>query len=353
VTQRSLLKVRDVSVTFYPGDPERRFRPVVEVFFEVRFGEILGLVGESGCGKSLSALTIPNLLPEEARGDGRITINGDEHEAGSDSLSTLRGNDIGYISQEPQSALNPVFSVGYHLNETLKQLRELDEQSRYEESVRLLERVQLDRPEKRLEQYPHELSGGQRQRVVIALALAGEPDLLIADEPTTALDVMTEAKILGELETLSEEFDTSIALITHDLGVIAELVDRVVVMYAGRPVEKAPVDELFYDPKHPYTVGLMASIPRIGTGADRLKTIPGTMPDLIEVPSGCSFHPRCPYAEEACTKKDPMLVEPETGDPADAENKRGVSCLEYTGDLTQGLSFDVSVDNTAVGEHNE
>jgi peptide/nickel transport system ATP-binding protein len=310
VTQRSLLKVRDVSVTFYPGDPERRFRPVVEVFFEVRSGEILGLVGESGCGKSLSALTIPNLLPEEARGDGRITINGDEHEAGSDSLSTLRGNDIGYISQEPQSALNPVFSVGYHLNETLKQLRELDEQGRYEESVRLLERVQLDRPEKRLEQYPHELSGGQRQRVVIALALAGEPDLLIADEPTTALDVTIESKIMDLFEKLKDD-GLGILLITHDLPLVATVADRITVMYSGYTVETTSAQNILDSPQHPYSEGLIASSTELAEGGvDRLSVIPGEVPDPKQRPGGCPFHPRCSEKEPRCEKEFPDFFEP-------------------------------------------
>jgi peptide/nickel transport system ATP-binding protein len=182
-----------------------------------------------------------------------------------------------------------------------------------------------------------------QQRAVIAMALSCDPDLIIADEPTTALDVTIEAKILEQLEELADEFDTAIQLITHDLGVIAEICDRVMVMYAGKPVEKAPVDDLYYDPKHPYTVGLMSSIPRIGDTRDRLQTIPGTMPDMIDVPSGCSFHPRCPYAEEACTRTEPSLVDTETGAEATASTEHSAACLEYTGDLMEGLTYEVSV----------
>ena len=443
----TLLEVSNLTVKFYTADGV--VRAVDDLSYQIDRGEKFGVVGESGAGKSVSALSLLRLIEDPGRiesgairfyeddavetfaedyprkvvdleelraetdrtslaekldeedasaeeltgnseyADDQVTdIPADEIdiqrvleagygpdvglidekdfivENGTQSyiellrapekvIQRIRGNRIAMIFQDAQTALNPVYSVGEQISEAIRHHLDYSDKEAKERAIELLDRVGIPDAEARYSDYPHEFSGGMQQRVVIAMALSCDPDLLIADEPTTALDVMTEAKILGELETLSEEFDTSIALITHDLGVIAELVDRVVVMYAGRPVEKAPVDELFYDPKHPYTVGLMASIPRIGTGADRLKTIPGTMPDLIEVPSGCSFHPRCPYAEEACTKKDPMLVEPETGDPADAENKRGVSCLEYTGDLTQGLSFDVSVDNTAVGEHNE
>jgi len=187
-----------------------------------------------------------------------------------------------------------------------------------------------------------------QQRVVIAIALSCDPDLLIADEPTTALDVTTEAKILERLDKLAEDHDTAIQLITHDLGVIAEACDRVMMMYAGRAVERASVEELYYDPKHPYTVGLMSAIPRIGDEQDRLRTIPGTMPDLVAVPSGCRFHPRCPFAEDVCARKQPPLVDPETGDSV-ATPDRGAACLAYTGDLENELDYEVEVerrDNT-------
>jgi len=183
-----------------------------------------------------------------------------------------------------------------------------------------------------------------QQRAIIAMALSCDPDFLIADEPTTALDVTIEAKILDLIADLADEYDTAVQLITHDLGVIAELCDRVMVMYAGKPVEKASVEELYYDPKHPYTVGLMSAIPRVGETRDRLQTIPGTMPDLVELPSGCSFHPRCPFAEEACTTQEPPLVDPATGAEAtgvDAE--RAAACLEYMGALSEGLDYEVQI----------
>ena len=443
----TLLEVSNLTVKFYT--PDGVVRAVDDLSYQIDRGEKFGVVGESGAGKSVSALSLLRLIEDPGRiesgairfyeddavqtfeedfpkkvvdleelrnetdrtslaesldeeGASAEEITGDSRYAGDDltdvpsdeidiqrvleagygsdvglideqdfivkngdrnyiellrapekAIQRIRGNRIAMIFQDAQTALNPVYSVGEQISEAIRHHLDYSDKEAKERTIELLDQVGIPDAEARYGDYPHEFSGGMQQRVIIAMALSCDPDLLVADEPTTALDVMTEAKILGELETLSDEFDTSITLITHDLGVIAELVDRVVVMYAGRPVEKAPVEELFYDPKHPYTVGLMASIPRIGTGADRLKTIPGTMPDLIEVPSGCSFHPRCPYAEEACTRKDPMLVEPETGEPAEAEDKRGVSCLEYTGDLTQGLSFDVSVDNPAVGEQNE
>lgn len=260
------------------------------------------------------------------------------------ALRQLRGKHIAMIFQNAQTALNPVYSVGDQISEGMRHHFDYSAQEAKERAVELLDQVGIPEAELRYSDYPHEFSGGMQQRAVIAMALSCDPDLLIADEPTTALDVTTEAKILNQIDELADEFDTAIQLITHDLGVIAELCDRVMVMYAGKPVEKAGVEELFYDPKHPYTVGLMASIPRLGTDNERLQEIPGMMPDLIDVPTGCSFHPRCPYAEEVCTRKTPILVDPETGTPRDqTDSGRGASCLAYTGDLSGALSYDVSV----------
>lgn len=260
------------------------------------------------------------------------------------AIRRIRGNRIAMIFQDAQTALNPVYSVGEQISEAIRHHTDLDDTATKERTIELLDTVGIPDAAGRYSDYPHEFSGGMQQRVVIAMALSCDPDLLIADEPTTALDVMTEAKILDELDELAAEFDTAVQLITHDLGVIAEVCDRVMVLYAGEPVEVASVDDLFYDPKHPYTVGLMASIPRFGTEGDRLQAIPGLMPDLIDIPSGCSFHPRCPYAEDACTRIDPRLV-----DPASGAVRRGVdwdraaSCLAYTGDLRNELAFDVTV----------
>jgi len=354
----TLLEVNDLTVKFYT--PDGVVRAVDGLSYQIERGEKFGIVGESGAGKSVSALSLLRLIEEPGQIEsGEILLDGEDLLEMSDSeIRQVRGNRIAMVFQDAQTALNPVYTVGEQIAEAIRHHLDYSDREAKERTIELLDTVGIPDAETRYSDYPHEFSGGMQQRVVIAMALSCDPDLLIADEPTTALDVMTEAKILEELESLSEEFDTAIQLITHDLGVIAELCDRVVVMYAGRPVEKAPIEDLFYDPKHPYTVGLMASIPRIGTGVDRLKTIPGTMPDLIEVPSGCSFHPRCPYAEEACTRTDPALVDPATGAKAGPDDDRGASCLEYTGDLTQGLSFDVSVETQRPeeplpGEQNE
>ncbi|WP_248516368.1 ABC transporter ATP-binding protein [Salinarchaeum laminariae] len=259
------------------------------------------------------------------------------------AVRSLRGNDIAMIFQDAQTALNPVYTVGEQIAEPMRHHLDYSDEEAKERTIQLLDEVGIPEAETRYSDYPHEFSGGMQQRAVIAMALSCDPDLLIADEPTTALDVTIEAQILEQLEELADEFDVAIQLVTHDLGVIAEVCDRVMVMYAGKPVEKAPVEELYYDPKHPYTVGLMSSIPRVGDDRDRLMTIPGTMPDLVELPPGCSFHPRCPYAEESCAEKEPALVDPETGEVATESSRRGAACLEYTGDLEEGLDYEVQV----------
>ncbi|MFB6347682.1 MAG: ABC transporter ATP-binding protein [bacterium] len=305
-----LLSVQNLNVTFYPQEPDRRFRPVVDVNFSISKGEMLGMVGESGCGKSLSALSVPNLLPAEASGKGNVSFAGRDYAIGSDALNGLRGHKIGMIFQEPLSALNPVFSVGYQLDETLEHLRDLDADERREESLRLLERVQLDRPEKRLDQYPHQLSGGQRQRVVIALALAGDPDLLIADEPTTALDVTIESRIMELFLELKND-GLGILLISHDLPLVAQVTDRTTVMYSGYTVETAPSKDLLREPQHPYTQGLMSSSTELVSGeSERLSVIEGEVPDPTDRPSGCPFHPRCSEKESRCEDRFPEVFEP-------------------------------------------
>lgn len=309
---RPLLSVEDLNVTFYPEEPRRRFSPVEDVSFDIRDGEMLGMVGESGCGKSLSALSILNLLPAEASGRGTIAVRDREYRVGSEELNFLRGRRIGMIFQEPLSALNPVFSIGYQLDETLENLRDLDESERRQESIELLERVQLDRPEKRLEQYPHQLSGGQRQRVVIALALAGDPDLLIADEPTTALDVTIESKIMDLFNDLKED-GLGVLLISHDLPLVAQVTDRTTVMYSGYTVETGRSDDILGDPQHPYTQGLIASSRELVEGSTkRLSVIEGEVPDPGDRPSGCPFHPRCPEKEPRCEDRFPDVFEPES-----------------------------------------
>jgi peptide/nickel transport system ATP-binding protein len=341
----ALLEVDALTVEFYTEDGV--VTAADELSFTVESGEKFGVVGESGAGKSVTALSLMRLIEEPGRiTDGEIRFNGEDIlEMSESEVRDIRGNEIAMIFQDAQTALNPVYTVGEQISEAVRHHLGYSEADARDRTVQLMDDVGIPEPDARYDDYPHQFSGGMQQRVVIATALSCDPDLLIADEPTTALDVTIEAKILDLIENLADEYDTAVQLITHDLGVIAEVCDRVMVMYAGRPVEKAPVDDLYYDPKHPYTVGLMSSIPRVGEKRERLQTIPGTMPDLVELPSGCSFHPRCPFAEDACIKKEPPLVDHETGQAADGGTDQHVAaCLEYTGDLVEGLDYDVSVD---------
>ncbi|EMA11407.1 peptide/nickel transport system ATP-binding protein [Haloarcula vallismortis] len=338
----ALLEVEDLTVKFYTE--EGVVTAVDGLSFHIERGETFGVVGESGAGKSVTALSVLRLIEEPGRIEsGTVRFDGEDLLSMSESdVRDVRGNDIAMIFQDAQTALNPVYTVGEQIAEAVRHHLDYDDTAARKRAIRLLDDVGIPEPAARYDDYPHEFSGGMQQRVVIAMALSCDPDLLIADEPTTALDVTIEAKILDRLEHLAEEYDTAIQLITHDLGVIAEMCDRVMVMYAGRAVEKATVEELYYDPKHPYTVGLMSAIPRIGDEQDRLQTIPGTMPDLVEVPSGCSFHPRCPFAEEVCTRKQPALVDPDTGDAVGLSD-RAAACLAYTGDLDSELDYEVEV----------
>jgi len=346
----ALLEVEDLTVEFYTEDGV--VTAADELSFTVESGEKFGVVGESGAGKSVTALSLMRLIEEPGRiTDGEIRFKGEDIlEMSESEVRSIRGNEIAMIFQDAQTALNPVYTVGEQISEAVRHHLDYSESEARERAVQLMDDVGIPEPDARYDDYPHQFSGGMQQRVVIATALSCDPDLLIADEPTTALDVTIEAKILDLIENLADEYDTAVQLITHDLGVIAEVCDRVMVMYAGKPVEKAPVDDLYYDPKHPYTVGLMSSIPRVGEKRERLQTIPGTMPDLVELPSGCSFHPRCPFAEDACTKKEPPLVDTETGQAADGStDQHAAACLEYTGDLVEGLDYQVNVDGADLG----
>jgi peptide/nickel transport system ATP-binding protein len=339
----ALLEVNDLTVEFYTE--EGVVTAVDDLSYRIERGEKFGVVGESGAGKSVTALSLMRLIESPGRiASGEVLFKGrDVLEMSEREVRDVRGNEIAMIFQDAQTALNPVYSVGEQIAEAIRHHLDYDDGEARERTIQLLDQVGIPEPEARYSDYPHEFSGGMQQRAIIAMALSCDPDLLLCDEPTTALDVTIEAQILDLIEGLAEEFDTAIQLITHDLGVVAEVCDRVMVMYAGKPIEKAPVEELYYDPKHPYTVGLMSSIPRLGDTRERLQTIPGTMPDLVELPPGCDFHPRCPFAEEVCTRKEPPLVEPETGRVASIETERSAACLEYTGDLEDGLDYVVEV----------
>ncbi|MXV60792.1 ATP-binding cassette domain-containing protein [Natronorubrum sp. JWXQ-INN-674] len=346
----TLLEVNDLTVKFYTQDGV--VTAVDNLSYQIESGEKFGVVGESGAGKSVTALSLMRLIDSPGQIEsGEILFKGEDLlEMSEEEVRNIRGNEIAMIFQDAQTALNPVYTVGEQIAEAIRHHLGHDEAEARERTIQLLDRVGIPEAETRFSDYPHEFSGGMQQRAVIAMALSCDPDLLLCDEPTTALDVTIEAQILEELEELADDFDTAIQLITHDLGVVAEVCDRVMVMYGGKPVEKAPVEELYYDPKHPYTVGLMSSIPRVGDDRDRLQTIPGTMPDLVELPPGCSFHPRCPYAEESCTRKEPPLLDPETGEEAaGTANEHAAACLEYSGELQGGLDYSVEI-NDSQGE---
>ncbi|WP_248928355.1 ABC transporter ATP-binding protein [Paenibacillus hamazuiensis] len=280
------------------------------VSFSVNRGETLAIVGESGCGKSVTSLSIMGLVasPGEIVG-GEIRFEGrDLLKLNRKELRKLRGNEISMIFQEPMTSLNPVFTVGFQISEVFRVHQGLDKPAARQKSMEMLEKVGIPNAGKVVDSFPHQLSGGMRQRVMIAMALACRPKLLIADEPTTALDVTIQAQILELIDTLAKEQNTGVILITHDLGVVAEMADRVVVMYAGQIVEEASVYDLFAHPRHPYTIGLLGSLPKLDEQKDELASIPGMVPHLLDMPSGCSFHPRCPFAASECAKMNPELA---------------------------------------------
>ena len=291
--ERPLLEVKGLRTSFYTRDGV--VRAVDGIDFHVDRGEIMGLVGESGCGKSVTSLSIMRLVAKPGRIEGgQILFDGqDLLKLSSDQMRRVRGERISMIFQQPQSSLNPVWDVGKQISEVLEIHRGLKGSAARSRALELLRMVGIPDPKRRLSAYPHEMSGGMAQRVMIAMALACEPELLIADEPTTALDVTIQAQILDLMRNLRDETGTAIVLITHDLGVVAEMCDRVAVMYAGEIVEQSDVTTLFRRPKHPYTQGLIASIPVVGQVQDALSTIPGNVPNLIDLPQGCRFAPRC------------------------------------------------------------
>jgi len=305
-----LIEITDLRIRFH-GDDGRITHAVDSVDLSVANGATLGLVGESGCGKSVTSLAIMGLLPKQsAEISGAIRFDGfDLLQTTDQTLRDLRGNRLAMIFQEPMTSLNPSFTIGDQIIETILRHRGGSRKSARERAIELLRRVHIPSPERRIDEYPHKLSGGMRQRVMIAMALACDPRLLIADEPTTALDVTLQAQILELMRELKAASGAAIILITHDLGVVAEVCDEVAVMYAGEIVERAPVDELFSMPQHPYTVGLLGSIPRLDHRTEQLATIEGMVPNMAQPLAGCRFAARCPFVLDACTTAPPPLVE--------------------------------------------
>src|SRR4051812_38389889 len=310
-----LLEVVDLRVHFETGDG--LVKAVDGISYTVERGETLGIVGESGSGKSVSSLTVMGLTrARNARISGTVRFDGQDLLTASDEeMRAIRGDDVAMIFQDPLSSLHPFYKVGKQIAEAVRAHREVSKAQAWDRAVEMLGLVGIPEPRRRAESYPHEFSGGMRQRAMIAMALANDPKLLIADEPTTALDVTVQAQILELIERLQSEFDTAVVVITHDLGVVAEMADEIAVMYAGRIVEKANADTIFAAPEHPYTWGLLSSIPRLDTPrGEELVPISGRPPSLINLPGGCSFHPRCPYVREAHKRVDPMLDDV-PGDP--------------------------------------
>jgi len=310
----ALLELSDLKTYFATDSGE--FRAVDGVSFSVAEGRTLGIVGESGCGKSVTSLSIMGLVPKPGGriAGGAIRFRGRDLAALPESeMRELRGAEMAMIFQEPMTSLNPAFTVGDQLVEGIVRHRKLAPEAAKAHAIEMLRRVRIPAPEQRFDEYPHKLSGGMRQRVMIAMALSCDPKLLIADEPTTALDVTIQAQILDLLRRLRDETGTAIVLITHDLGVIAELAHDVVVMYAGKIVEKAPVARLFEWPQHPYTIGLLGAIPQLHRTRARLATIEGTVPSLARLPPGCRFAARCPFATERCRAEEPPMRDMDGG----------------------------------------
>ena len=322
-SRENIVEVTDLKTHFFTV--EGIVKAVDGVSFTVRKGEVLGVVGESGCGKSVTALSILQLVPLPGRIlAGEILYYGEDggvtdvtsYSPNAREMRRLRGNEIAMVFQDPMTAFNPVYTIGNQVAEAIILHQDTEKSVARERTIELFDRVGISAPEQRVDDYPYQLSGGMRQRAMIAMALSCNPSLLIADEPTTALDVTIEAQILTLLRELKSGFDMSIMMITHDLGVIGEMADQVIVMYMGKIVEVADVNSIFSNPKHPYTLGLLNSIPLI-TAAERkrLYTIPGSVPNLFEIPEGCLFSPRCPYRMDEC-REDPPIVEVEDGHQA-------------------------------------
>jgi oligopeptide/dipeptide ABC transporter ATP-binding protein len=320
-----LLEVKNLRTYFYTDDGVSR--AVDDVSFHVEAGETLGVVGESSCGKSVTSLSILRLLPRQIAkiAGGEIWFRGenllDKTEA---EMQQIRGNKIAMIFQEPMTSLNPVYTIGFQLMETIVLHQKVNKKEAYKQAIKMLKLVDIPSPELRINAYAHQLSGGMRQRVMIAMALSSNPDLLIADEPTTALDVTIQAQILDLMAELKQRLNTAIMLITHDLGVVASMCDNVAVMYAGRIVEYASVSEIFKNPLHPYTKGLLNSIPRLDRHVETLYAIKGMVPNLSNMPKGCSFCPRCESAMPVCTEMMPAI---------ETTGSRQIRCWLYSSKL--------------------
>lgn len=300
-----LLEVNDLRVTF--ATPDGDVTAVNDLNFTLRAGETLGIVGESGSGKSQTAFALMGLLATNGRIGGSATFNGREIlNLPERELNTLRAEQISMIFQDPMTSLNPYMRVGEQLMEVLMLHKGMSKAEAFEESVRMLDAVKMPEARKRMKMYPHEFSGGMRQRVMIAMALLCRPKLLIADEPTTALDVTVQAQIMTLLNELKREFNTAIIMITHDLGVVAGICDKVLVMYAGRTMEYGKARDVFYQPVHPYSIGLLNAVPRLDSEGAEMLTIPGNPPNLLRLPKGCLFQPRCPHAMEICNNAPPL-----------------------------------------------
>ncbi|MCR4403616.1 MAG: ABC transporter ATP-binding protein [Firmicutes bacterium] len=320
----TLLEVRDLKTYFYTEDG---VVPAVDgVSFSVEKGETIGIVGESGCGKSVTSLSVMRLIPNPPGKiiDGEIIFEGENIlEKTEAEMRHIRGNEISMIFQEPMTSLNPVFTIGDQIMEAIMLHQKVGKREARAKTIEMLKLVGIPSAEKRVDEYPHQMSGGMRQRVMIAMALSCNPRLLIADEPTTALDVTIQAQILDLMLKLKQDLGTAIMLITHDLGVIAETVNKVVVMYAGKIVESADVVRIFKEPEHPYTLGLLGSIPKVNEDRERLQVIEGVVPNPFSMPPGCRFHPRCSFARDICKEEEPELV--------DVEDGHQVRCWKFLG----------------------
>ena len=308
-----VLEVKDLVTTFRIGKKE--YEVLRGISFDINENETVCMVGESGCGKSVTTLSVMDLLPNNGRVvSGSIKLNGQElTELSPKERNALRGKQMGMIFQEPMTALNPLLTIGRQLTEGLRLHKGLSKEEAWKVAVTYLEKVGIANPETRMKQYPFQLSGGLRQRIMIAMVMAVEPSLLIADEPTTALDVTIQKQVLVLLNKLKKDVSTGILFITHDLGVVAEIADRVIILYSGRKVEEGSIETIFAKPLHPYTVGLMKAVPNVDEDDFDIQPIPGTFPNITEEIGGCRFHPRCPYATERCRTEVPAELEIEPG----------------------------------------